>query len=196
MFYLCRVNKEQVAQVLNEIATLLDLKGENPFKVRAYANAARAVESLNDPLEQVFAEGTTEHVKGIGESIHQKIVELVTTDKLVFFEELRSSIPPGLVTMLSIPGMGPKKIKAVYDTLGITTIEELEKACLEGKVAELRGFGEKTQTKICEGINFRRQYSSRHLLGDALVAGRADSGKFAQPSRRDALQHGRQSAPV
>lgn len=170
MLYLRTVNKEQVAKVLTDIATLLDLKGENPFKSRAYANAARAVESLNEPLEKAFAPGTQEHIKGIGESIHEKIVEMVSTDHLAYYDELRASVPEGLVAMLAIPGLGPKKIKALNDALGIETIEQLEKACQEGKVATLKGFGEKTQANICQGINFRRQYASRHHLLDALVA--------------------------
>lgn len=163
------MNKEQAAQVLNDIATLLDLKGENPFKSRAYSNAARVVESLNEPLDKVFAPGTTEHIKGIGESLHQKIVEMVATGRLAYFDELRASIPPGLVEMLSIPGLGPKKIKALHDALGVVTMDELEKACQQGKVAVLKGFGEKTQSNILEGIGYRRLYASRHLLADALV---------------------------
>src|SRR5205814_601498 len=94
--------------------------------------------------------------------------ELVTTGRLVYYEELKASIPPGLRAMLEIPGVGPKKIKALHDKLGITTIEQLEQACKEGKVAELAGFGEKTQANICDGINRRRTYASRHLLIDGM----------------------------
>jgi DNA polymerase (family 10) len=163
------VNKEQVAQVLNDIATLLDLKGENPFKSRAYSNAARVVESLTEPMEKVFAPGTTDHIKGIGESLHEKIVEMVSTGRLAYFEELRASVPAGLVDMLSIPGLGPKKIRALHEALGVVTMDELEKVCQMGKVAELKGFGEKSQSNILEGIHYRRIYASRHLLADALV---------------------------
>ena len=168
MFYVARVNKDQVAETLNEIAMLLELKGENPFKSRAYSNAARSVQALNIPLEKAFAEDA-EPVKGVGESIHEKIVEMIKTDKLVYYEELKASIPPGLVKMLGIPGLGPRKIKALHDKLGVETLEQLEKACHEGKVAALDGFGEKTQVNICAGINFRRQYADRHLLADALA---------------------------
>ncbi|HZM05209.1 MAG TPA: DNA polymerase/3'-5' exonuclease PolX [Candidatus Saccharimonadales bacterium] len=168
--YVMGMTKDQVTEILTEIATLLELKGENPFKSRAYVNAARAVENSNVPLEKIFCVESTERIKGIGDSLHVKICEMVTTGRLVYYEELKASIPPGLVGMLSIPGLGPKKIKAIYDKLGVETLEQLEKACLEGKVAELDGFGEKSQVKICEGINFRRQYASRHLLGDALMA--------------------------
>src|SRR5205814_5249629 len=97
------------------------------------------------------------------------ITELAGTGRLVYYEELKASIPSGLLEMLQIPGLGPKKIKALHDKLAITTIEGLEQACKEGKVAELAGFGEKTQVNICEGIARRRTYATRHLLIDGLT---------------------------
>jgi len=100
--------------------------------------------------------------------LKKKITELVTTGRLVYYEELKASLPPGLLAMLEIPGLGPKKIKVLHDKLGITTIEMLEQACKEGKVAELAGFGEKTQANICDGINRRRTYAARHLLIEGL----------------------------
>ena len=164
------MNKDQVADILNEIATLLELKGENPFKSRAYTNAARAIESLTEPLDQVFAADSTVEVKGVGEGIHKKVVELVATGKLTYYDELKASVPAGLLEMLSVPGLGPKKVKALHDKLGVESLEQLEKACKEGKVADLDGFGEKTQAKIIEGIEFRRQYASRHHLSEAMSA--------------------------
>jgi DNA polymerase (family 10) len=107
-------------------------------------------------------------IKGIGEALQKKITELVTTGKLVYYEELKASTPPGLLSMLEIPGVGPKKIKMVHDELGIKTIEELEQACRDGRIAQLKGFGEKTATNICEGIARRRSYASKHLLSEAL----------------------------
>src|SRR5208282_5652756 len=163
------MDKDKVAEILIEIGTLLELKGENPFKTRAYANAARTIESLNEPLAKVVAEGRLGEIKGIGEALEQKITELVETGKLTYYDELKASIPPGLVAMLSIPGLGPKKIKAINDKLGVDTLEQLEKACRAGKIADLDGFGEKTQANILQGIQFRRQYASKHLLGDALA---------------------------
>jgi DNA polymerase (family 10) len=162
------MNKDQVAEILVNIATLLELKGENPFKTRAYTNAARALETMSEPLDKVIAEERLAEVKGIGESIQKKICELVTSGKLAYYEELRAATPPGLVAMLEIPGLGPKKIKVLHDELGIETVEQLEAACKADKVAGLKGFGAKTQTNISEGIARRRTYASRHLLGDAL----------------------------
>src|SRR6516164_8301385 len=122
------MEKDQVAEVFVNIATLLELKGENPFKSRAYTNAARAIEDLSEPLPKLVAEGRLGEVKGIGESIQKKITELLNTGKLAYYEELKAATPPGLVLMLEIPGVGPKKIKALHDQLGIETIEELEQA--------------------------------------------------------------------
>ena len=164
------MDKDQVASVLSEIGVLLELKGENPFKTRAYVNAARTLESLAEPLDQLVNEHRLGEIKGIGEALQQKITELVTTGKLGYYEELKASVPAGLLEMMQIPGVGPKKVKALHDQLGLTTVAELEAACLAGKVAGLSGFGEKTQAKIVEGIVFRRTYASRHHLSDALLA--------------------------
>lgn len=163
-----RMNKDQVAEILVSIATLLELKGENPFKSRAYANAARTLETLSEPLEKLVAEKRLGEIKGFGEALQEKITELITTGRLRYYEDLKASIPPGLVAMLDIPGLGPKKVKALHDELGLETVEALEKACTEGRVAGLKGFGEKTQANILEGIQRRRAYASRHLISDAL----------------------------
>ncbi|HZR16078.1 MAG TPA: helix-hairpin-helix domain-containing protein, partial [Verrucomicrobiae bacterium] len=162
------MDKDQVAEVLTEIAVLLELKGENPFKSRAYVNAARTLENLSEPLDKIVAENRLGDIKGIGEALQKKITELVTTGKLGYYDELKAATPPGLVAMLDIPGIGPKKIKAVHDQLRIETIEQLEEACRDGRIAKLKGFGEKTATNICDGIARRRAYASKHLLSDAL----------------------------
>src|SRR4051812_7654703 len=163
------MDKQNVADVLVEIGVLLELKGENLFKTRAYANAARALESLSEPLAKIVSENRLGEIKGIGEALQKKICELVTTGKLSYYEDLKSSFPPGLFELLHVPGLGPKKVKALFDKLKISSIEELQKACHDGRVAALAGFGEKTQTNILEGIKFRASYSSRHLLSTALT---------------------------
>ena len=162
------MDKDQLADILTDIATLLELKGENPFKTRAYQNAARAIGTLEEPLEKLIAENRLAGVRGIGDAINKKVIELVTTGKLGYYEDLKASIPEGFREMLTIPGLGPKKIKALHDHLKIDSVETLEQACKEGKVAALKGFGEKTQTNICEGITRRRSYASRHLLADGM----------------------------
>jgi DNA polymerase (family X) len=162
------MDREQVVEILGNIAVLLELKGENPFKARAYLNAVRALESVSEPLDKLIAENRLAEIKGIGESIQKKVQEMVTTGKLAYYEELKAATPPGLVAMLEIPGLGPKKIKVLHDELGVESIEQLEASCQANKVAGLKGFGEKTQANILEGINRRRAYASRHLLSDAL----------------------------
>ncbi len=164
------MTKDEIAEILSEIGVLLELKGEVVFKTRAYANAARTLEGLSEPLEKLIEENRLGEIKGIGEALQKKITELATTGKLAYYDELKASVPPGLLEMLRIPGVGPKKVKALNEKLGLETIEALEAACQTGKVAVLDGFGEKTQAKILEGIQFMRQYASRHLLGDAFAA--------------------------
>lgn len=163
------MDKDQAAEVLNEIAVLLELKGENPFKSRAYVQAARALETLSEPLERLVAENRLGGVKGLGEAIQKKLCELVSTGKLPYHQDLKASFPPGLFGLLQLPGLGPKKVKALFEKLGIHSVEDLEKACHDGRVAGLDGFGDKTQARILEGIKFRASYASRHLLSTALT---------------------------
>ena len=164
------MDKEAVAAVLLEIGTLLELKGENPFKTRAYQNAARTLEGLSEPLETIVAEGRLEGMSGIGEALREKITTLVTTGRLPYHEELKASLPPGLLALLEIQGVGPKKVRKLHEELGVDSIESLEAACKAGTVAALDGFGEKSQAKILEAIAFKRQFASRHRLVDALAA--------------------------
>jgi DNA polymerase (family 10) len=172
------VTKHEIADVLNEIALLLELKGENPFKVRAYQAGARVVESFEQAeLERLVNAGELKTVKGIGDALGQKIAELQTTGKLEFFEKLKASVPPGTVELLQIPGLGPKKIKVLCDKLGVVDIATLTKACEEGRIADLAGFGAKTQEKILAGIKNREAYGRRHLwwevfpLSETIVKG-------------------------
>ena len=162
------MDKERVAEILVEIGTLLELKGENPFKTRAYLNGARIIEGLNEPLKKIVEEERLGELKGIGDALQQKITELVSTGKLKYYDELKASVPAGLVAMLDIPGLGPKKIIALNKHLAVDSVEKLEAACKAGKVAELDGFGEKTQAKLLDGIEHRRLYALRSRLDDAL----------------------------
>lgn len=162
------MTKNEIADVLSEIATLLELKGENPFKVRAYQTGARALEAIEESeLGRLIAAEELKSVKGIGDALAQKITELHQTGQLQFLEKLRATIEPGLVELLQIPGLGPKKVRALHDRLGVIDIASLTRACQEGKVAELDGFGEKTQQKLLDGIRNREAYGRRHLWWDA-----------------------------
>ena len=162
------MNKTAIADVLNHIATLLELTGENPFKIRAYVSGARQLLSLEQSeLETLLSEQRLQTVKGIGAALAQQISELHATGRSALLEQLQASIAPGLVEMLEVPGLGPKKVKALHDQLGITTLPELTAACTDGRVAELAGFGAKTQEKILAGIRNREAYGKRHLWWEA-----------------------------
>lgn len=164
------MDKKQVAAIFDEIAKLLELKGENPFKSRAYENAARAILSLNVDLEEFVESNEVHKVKGIGSAITEKLQEIVATGRLAYYENLKASIPTGLVEMTRIPGFGPKKIKKVYDELGIQTVVELEEACKENRLADLEGFGARTQEKILDGIQFMKKHKERHWFHKAEAA--------------------------
>jgi len=164
------MNKDQVAAILQEISILLELTEANPFKARAYSNAARTILALSEPLEKMVAEKRLGELKGIGESLQEKITTLVETGRLPYYEELKASVDPGLLELLGIPGLGPKKVKALHEKLGIKSLAELEAACKAGKVAALDGFGEVSQAKILEGIKLKQTYASKHHLDTALAA--------------------------
>ena len=162
------MDKEQVAAILDEIGTLYELQGENPFKCNAYHNAARTIQQMEGNLAEVIAAGKLGDVPGIGEGMREKITTLVTTGKLPYYEELRAKVPDGLFEMLRVQGLGPKKVKALYDQLGVDSLDKLKAACAEGSVAKLKGFGAKTQQKIVEGIEFLGQMGQRVRLDQAL----------------------------
>ncbi|QJW96124.1 DNA polymerase/3'-5' exonuclease PolX [Frigoriglobus tundricola] len=167
------MTKDDVADALNEIGTLLELKGENAFRTNAYHNAARLLQSLPGDLNQMVAEGKLEEVRGIGDALAEKITTLVTTGKLPYLEELRASVPEGLVQMLRLPGLGPKKVKALHTNLQIDTIEKLKAACEAGEVAKQKGFGAKTQQKILDGLAFIDKVGHRVRIDLALPLGLA-----------------------
>ena len=164
------MDKKEIAEVFEEIGTLLELRGDNPFRVRAYYNAARVLDSLQEDLHKLVDENRLIEIKGIGKDLAAKITEMVTTNHLEFYDELKSSMPAGLMEMLRIPSFGPKRAKAVFDRLRVDSVEKLEAACKNDKVAQLDGFGEKSQQKILEGIALIRQFSSRHHYHTAYAA--------------------------
>lgn len=158
------MNKNEVTALLEEIATLLALKeNSSVFEVRAYENAARALSSLDGDINQLVKEGKLKGTPGLGPTTIKRIEEMVQTGNSPFLEELRTSTPTVKLEMMRIPGVGPKKINAIYDQLHVTSMSELEQACKEDKVAKLPGFGKKTQDKILQGIAFIAEHSNRFL---------------------------------
>lgn len=161
------MNKTDIVDVLEDIAILLELKGENPFKIRAYSAGARVLETMEDELGEVIAEGRLGSIKGIGSALVDKIQTLYETGDLEYYTKLRASVAPGLIEMLEIPGLGGKKVKKLHDALGIESMDALQKACENGEVAALKGFGKKSEEKILTGIANRAAYAQRHLWWEA-----------------------------
>ena len=162
------LSNKEVSTILQEVALLLELKGESPFKVKAYSHAARSIELLEEDLGTFIREDRLREMKGIGETLAHHITELVTTGTVQLYEDLKTSIPPGHLEMLKIPGLGPKKIKILFDRLDIKTIGELEYACLENRLMDLQGFGQKSQEKILQGIQQIKKYQGQYLYGEVI----------------------------
>lgn len=161
------MDNNSISAALDEIAMLLELKGENPFKARAYSTAARTVRALEEEVEKLVKEGRLKGIPGVGDSIREKLTELVTKGKLPYLDDLRAAFPKGLMAMLQVEGLGPKKVKLLWDELKIQSVEDLRKACVEGRIAGLKGMGEKTQKKILDSIDSLGKTQSRFLLVDA-----------------------------
>lgn len=165
------MDRWEVARVLREIGLLLELTEDNPFKSRAYYNGARALELLPEDLEILVQEGRLEEIKGIGRALAAKIAEFVTTGKLTYYEELKAAIPGGVLEMLAVPGLGPKKARVLYEKLGVSSLRELEYACRENRLVELPGFGGKTQGKVMTAIEYLKSFQGQHYYAEALAHG-------------------------
>jgi DNA polymerase (family X) len=157
------MDRKAVAQVLEQIAAFLELKGENPFRIRAFRTAARAVSSFPGDLRDGIEDGSLAAAKGVGPATLQIVSEIVATGRASMLEELREQIPPGLVEMLAISGLGVAKIRQIHDVLDIDSVPELEAAALDGRLARLPRFGPKTSENILKGIAFLRQASAYRL---------------------------------
>lgn len=156
------MNKADIVAILEDIAVLLELKGENPFKIRAYSTGARVLETMEADLGDLIEAGKLSAVKGIGSALVEKIETLHATGELVYYTDLRASVAPGLIEMLDIPGLGGKKVKKLHDALAVESIDGLKAACESGEVAALKGFGKKSAEKILTGIANRAAYAKRH----------------------------------
>ena len=141
-------SNQEIAAFLNELSILLELQGENAFRIRAYTNAARTFEMLEESISTMLQQGTLTALKGVGQGLADLVDEFVRTGTAADLEKAKASIPPGLLDMLKIQGLGPKKIRTIHAQLGLETLEELEKACAENQLSGLSGFGKKTQENI------------------------------------------------
>jgi DNA polymerase (family X) len=157
------MDKKAVAQVLEQIAAFFELKGENPFRIRAFRTAARAVVAFPGDLREGLEDGSLAGTKGVGPATMQIVAEIVTTGRASLLEELREQIPPGMVEMLAVSGLGVAKIRQIHEVLDIDSLPELEAAALDGRLARLPRFGPKTSENILKGIAFLRQASAYRL---------------------------------
>lgn len=167
------MTKDEIAATLEEIGTLLELKGESSFRTMAYHNGARALSQFEGDFKDLVETGRLGEIRGVGASLAEKIYELAETGELKMLNELREAIPAGVIAMLKIPGLGPKKVKLLYEELSLSTIDALKAACEAGTVAKLKGFGAKTQSKILEGISFLGTVGQRVRIDLALPLGEA-----------------------
>ncbi len=177
------MKNQEIAGIFNEIADLLEIKGENPFRIRAYRRAALNIESLSRDVAETPKDDLME-VPGIGRDLADKIEEYVRTGSIHSYEELKKEIPGGLGMLLSVPGLGPKTAKLFYETLHIKDINELERFAREHKLSKLPGIREKTEEHILKGIEMLKRGRERQPLGKVL------------PLANDILEHLRKKAPV
>ena len=158
--------RDLIADVLKKIAILLELKGENAFKIRAYRTGSEIVETYSGDLLKLALKNELENIKGIGTALAKKIHELATTGKLEYFENLKSEFPESIFDLFTISNLGPKKIKLLYDQLGIDSISKLKQSCESGHVEEIPGFGNKSVSKILDSISFHEENANTFRLGD------------------------------
>jgi DNA polymerase (family 10) len=164
------VRNAEVAEILEKLADLLDIKGENQFRVRAYRNAVRTIGGLQAPVFELVRRGEDlSRYQGIGKAMSEKIAEIVTTGKLTKLEEVKKELPEGLLELLRIPELGPRRVKELYEELGITATDELAAALESGRVRELEGFGEKLEQSLLAQVRQMREREGekRLLLPDA-----------------------------
>jgi len=161
----------EIAKIFHEIADLLEIKNENPFRVRSYRNAGHVIAELPENLKSIVEndEPILDEISGIGKSIHEKIVEIVKTGKCKFHDELLKELPPTILELLQVSGIGPKKVQLLYKELGIQSVSDLEKAAKAHKIHTLAGMGEKTEENILKAIENLKQSKGRFKLGIAMT---------------------------
>lgn len=159
------MHREQLVETLEEIALLLELQGENPFKTRAYKNGAEIVQNFDGDIVALARDNQLKGIKGLGDALQQKLHELASTGRLEYHQELRAQFPETLFQLFELQGLGPKKIKALYDQLGVDSLDSLTQAAQDGRVAQLKGFGQKSAEKILQSIANHAQFAELFRLG-------------------------------
>lgn len=158
----------ELSRIFEQIVRILKIKGENPFKIRAYEKIALVLENLPIDIETIYRQGGLNNIPGVGEGIAKKIEEFLTTGKLEYYEKLKETIPAGVIDLLDISEVGPKTAKLLYEELGVDNIEKLEKAVRQHRIKDLPGMGDKSEDNILRGIELYKRRKERVLLGTAL----------------------------
>ncbi|MDP8299893.1 MAG: DNA polymerase/3'-5' exonuclease PolX [Candidatus Tantalella remota] len=195
------MDNKDIANIFLRIADMLEIKNENVFRVRAYRNAAQNIMALARPLKDIHEEDPSllDNIPGIGKDLKSKIIEMVGTGELGYYDDLMKEFSPGFLEMLNLGGLGPKKIKKLRDELGIENIDALEKACMKGKLADIEGMGARTEEKLLEAIEYFRKKQGRMLLqeadeyADEIVAYLKESGNFKKIEKAGSLRRGRET---
>jgi DNA polymerase (family 10) len=191
------MDNRTIASILAEIAIFSELAGENPFKSRAFQSVARTIEKHPEAVTELAAQGRLREIKGVGKAIEEVILDVVSAGSSKLLDELKAKFPPGIASLLTLSGVGPKKVKAIYEKLGVATIGELEYACRENRLIGLEGFGEKSQANILKSIEFQkttqasRLYSEALAIGGELAARAVDSKLFAHVDLAGSLRRGK-----
>ncbi len=183
------MNNNALAEIFDNIARLLELDGDNPFRIRAYSNAARNIRALSEDVALIAGRGELEKIPGIGSDLSQKIQEYLRTDKIKFYSDLLTKTPPVLIQMLEIPGVGPKTAKLIYEKLKPKSLDQLENFCIQHKVNGLPGIKEKTEKNIYEAMEFLKKHRARNLLGKALPLARKIVSELAQLPHVDKISY-------
>lgn len=186
------MKNQEIAKILYEIAEYLEMEGV-AFKPRAYNKAGLGLETFNRDVEDLYKEEGFKGLKkipGVGESIAQKIEEYLKTGKIKYYEDFKKKIPASVEALTAVEGVGPRKVKIIYEELGIKNLDELEKAAEEGKIRELPGFGEKTEKNILEGIAFLKREKGRFLLGEILPTAREVFSRLKESEEVEELSMG------
>jgi DNA polymerase (family 10) len=167
------MDKKDVGRTLEEIASFLELKGENPFRIRAYRTAGRAIAAYPRDLDRALSTGELAEIRGVGPALLELVRELLQTGRCRVLEDLRDEVPPGLVEMLQISGLGVAKVRQIHDSLHLETLADLEEAARDGRLATLPRFGKKTAENVIKGIEFLRQTTAFRLFYHARAEARA-----------------------
>ncbi len=195
------MDNKNIAFIFLRIGDMLEIKNENVFRVRAYRTAAQNITALARPLKDIYAEdpSSLDNIPGIGKDLKSKIIEMVTTGELGYYDDLMKEFSPGFLELLNLGGLGPKKVKKLRDELGIESVDALEKACKGGELADIEGMGPRTEEKLLEAIEYFRKKQGRMLLqeadehADEIVAYLKESGNFTKIEKAGSLRRGRET---